>query len=107
MLSLLIYALVLLLPAVYLSFRHFRHSQTHTFAREPERKETAPKTIMQAPRDDLAPAKDDPFTVEELKQFDGNDPTKPIYVAIKSELERGYVYELLYSLVGGAGRHCV
>ena len=40
-------------------------------------------SIMQPPRTDLAPPKDDPFTVEQLKQYDGSDPSKPIYVAIK------------------------
>jgi membrane-associated progesterone receptor component len=44
---------------------------------------TTTTTIMQAERNDLAPPKDDPFTQEELKSFDGNDPDKPIYVAIK------------------------
>ncbi|KAJ7504845.1 cytochrome b5-like heme/steroid binding domain-containing protein [Mycena galericulata] len=38
---------------------------------------------MQAPRDDLAPPKDDPFTLAQLKEFDGSDPSKPIYVSIK------------------------
>ncbi|KAJ7644822.1 cytochrome b5-like heme/steroid binding domain-containing protein [Roridomyces roridus] len=38
---------------------------------------------MQAPRDDLAPPKDDPFTLEQLREFDGSDPSKPIYVSIK------------------------
>ncbi|KZT10945.1 progesterone binding protein [Laetiporus sulphureus 93-53] len=38
---------------------------------------------MQPTRTDLAPPKDDPFTVEQLKQYDGSSPEKPIYVAIK------------------------
>ncbi|KAF9522164.1 cytochrome b5-like heme/steroid binding domain-containing protein [Crepidotus variabilis] len=38
---------------------------------------------MQPARTDLAPPKDDPYTTEELKKFDGSDPSKPIYVAIK------------------------
>ncbi|KAI9061684.1 progesterone binding protein [Trametes sanguinea] len=38
---------------------------------------------MQPPKTDLAPPKDVPFTVEQLKQYDGSDPSKPIYVAIK------------------------
>ncbi|KAI0035468.1 progesterone binding protein [Vararia minispora EC-137] len=38
---------------------------------------------MQAERTDLAPPKDDPFTLEQLKVFDGSDPSKPIYVSIK------------------------
>lgn len=42
-----------------------------------------PKSVMQPPSGDLAPPKDDPFTVEQLKAFDGSDPSKPIYVAIK------------------------
>jgi len=43
-------------------------------------------SIMQAPSDNLAPPKDDPFTVEQLKQYDGSDPSKPIYVAIKGTI---------------------
>jgi len=38
---------------------------------------------MQPARPNLAPPKDDPFTQEQLKAFDGNDPGKPVYVAIK------------------------
>lgn len=49
----------------------------------PEEEKSEPKSIMQAERSDLAPPKDDPFTLDQLKQFDGSDPSKPIYVAIK------------------------
>ncbi|KAI1794252.1 cytochrome b5-like heme/steroid binding domain-containing protein [Ganoderma leucocontextum] len=42
------------------------------------------KSVMQPPRTDLAPPKDNSFTVEQLKHFDGTDPSKPIYVAIKA-----------------------
>ncbi|EPT04738.1 hypothetical protein FOMPIDRAFT_1113186 [Fomitopsis schrenkii] len=38
---------------------------------------------MQPSRDDLVPPKDDPITLAELKQYDGSDSSKPIYVAIK------------------------
>ncbi|CAK5283433.1 unnamed protein product [Mycena citricolor] len=38
---------------------------------------------MQPPRDDLAPPKDDPYTLEDLRQFDGRDESKPIYVSVK------------------------
>ncbi|KAF8333458.1 cytochrome b5-like heme/steroid binding domain-containing protein [Cantharellus anzutake] len=38
---------------------------------------------MSPPRTDLAPPKDDPITLDELKQFDGSQPGKPIYLAIK------------------------
>ena len=48
-----------------------------------ESRTSSSATIMQAERTDLAPAKDDPFTQEELKAFDGKDPGKPVYVAIK------------------------
>jgi len=41
---------------------------------------------MQAPRTDLLPAKDDPFSLAELSAFDGADPSKPIYVAIKGTI---------------------
>lgn len=32
------------------------------------------------------PPKDDPFTKEQLAQFDGTDPEKPVYVAIKGQI---------------------
>jgi membrane-associated progesterone receptor component len=38
---------------------------------------------MQPSRDDLDPPKVDPFTLDELKQFDSSDNSKPIYVSIK------------------------
>ncbi|KAI0779605.1 progesterone binding protein [Fomes fomentarius] len=41
---------------------------------------------MQPPNTDLAPPRDDPFTLEQLKQFDGSDPSRPIYVAIKGTI---------------------
>jgi hypothetical protein len=44
---------------------------------------TTTNTIMQAPREDLQPPKDDPFTQEELRAYDGSNPDKPVYVAIK------------------------
>ncbi|KAF8196469.1 cytochrome b5 [Pholiota molesta] len=83
------YGLILLLPFSYLFYRRFP-----TFRLTSNRVPTAPppaetepkkplKSIMQAARDDLAPPKDDPITTEQLKQYDGSDPTKPIYVAIK------------------------
>ena len=40
---------------------------------------------MQPERTDLAPPKDDPFTTEDLKQYDGTDSSKPILVAVKGE----------------------
>ncbi|KAG9298190.1 hypothetical protein G9A89_002678 [Geosiphon pyriformis] len=35
------------------------------------------------PNISLDPPKDTPFTTSELSQYDGSDPEKPIYVAIK------------------------
>jgi hypothetical protein len=54
-------------------------------------------TIMQAPRDDLQPPKDDPFTQEQLRAYDGSDQNKPVYVAIKgTSLVVVTVFVLLY-----------
>ncbi|KAL1760690.1 progesterone binding protein [Schizophyllum commune] len=41
---------------------------------------------MQAENPNLAPPKDDPYTLEELKAFDGTDPARPIYVSIKGTI---------------------
>ncbi|EMD33733.1 hypothetical protein CERSUDRAFT_56375 [Gelatoporia subvermispora B] len=41
---------------------------------------------MQPAKTDLEPPKDDPFTLEQLKEFDGSDPSKPIYVSIKGTI---------------------
>ena len=46
-----------------------------------EKKEV--KSVMQPPNPDLAPPRDDPYTQEELKRFDGSDDDGKIYVAIK------------------------
>lgn len=58
-----------------------RKQQTSTSTEKDTKSESS--TVMQPPQTDLAPPKDDPFTVEQLKQYDGSDPSKPIYVAIK------------------------
>jgi hypothetical protein len=94
MLSLVIYALALALPTAYFLSRYFSQSPTppapvHT---PPRTGEKPLKTIMQAPRADLLPPKDDPFTPAELAAFDGSDPTKPIYVAIKGVCPRRPCY---------------
>jgi hypothetical protein len=33
----------------------------------------------------LPPPKDDPFTLDQLKEFDGTDSSKPIYISIKGK----------------------
>ncbi|EAU85747.2 progesterone binding protein [Coprinopsis cinerea okayama7 len=56
--------------------------------------------MMQPPVENLAPPKDDPFTPEELAQYDGSDTSKPIYVAIK-----GTVFDVTRKAdVYGAGK---
>ena len=50
---------------------------------------------MQPARTDLAPPKDDPFTQEQLREFDGSDPEKPIYVAIKGYPNIPYLHDVL------------
>ena len=94
MLDLLKYIAILVLPVGYLILSSrvpslrlstlFRTSTTRP-GQTPAEKEPKKqlKTVMQPPRMDLAPPKDDPFTTEQLKEFDGTDLSKPIYVAIK------------------------
>ena len=92
-LSVVVTVLAILPAALYLFTRVFggkssstatapAGGDTTTNEEEKEKKEE-PKTIMQPARTDLAPPKDDPFTQEQLKEFDGSNPDKPIYVAIK------------------------
>ncbi|KAJ7644810.1 cytochrome b5 [Roridomyces roridus] len=83
LLGLIKYAFVLLLPALYLAHRYYSAERTRALPPVAPDPEKPVKTIMQAPRDDLAPPKDDPFTLEQLREFDGSDPSKPIYVSIK------------------------
>ena len=90
-----LYALALVFPLAVL-FHHLTDTNpgTERSASVPESKrsssqennstgETTMTTIMQPARTDLPPPKDDPFTQEALKEFDGSDKTKPVYVAIK------------------------
>ncbi|KAK7014397.1 putative steroid-binding protein 3 [Favolaschia claudopus] len=77
------YALVLLLPAAYFASRFLRSTTLPTSSASSAAADNPVKSIMQAPRDDLAPPKDDPFTLVQLKEFDGSDSSKPIYVSIK------------------------
>jgi membrane-associated progesterone receptor component len=91
-------ALLLAIPAI-LIYRTVFSTQTNPgpTANSSEKKtesEDKPKTIMQPARTDLAPPKDDPFTLEQLKEYDGSDPSKKIYVAIKGMFPtiRKYIY---------------
>lgn len=83
--SYIIYAIALGLPLLFLVRRRAlsqpppRPAVTTTQTDE----KNSLKTIMQAPRGDLDPPKDDPFTLSALAEFDGSNDTKPIYVSIK------------------------
>jgi membrane-associated progesterone receptor component len=82
MLSEVTYGFLLGLPLLYLLLRPSLSPSPQSQPPIAEEKKSL-KTIMQAPRDDLAPPKDDPFTLNQLKEFDGSDLSKPIYVSIK------------------------
>ncbi|KAJ8494580.1 hypothetical protein ONZ45_g9723 [Pleurotus djamor] len=87
MFSLVIYGLLLVLPAAFF-VRQYASKKASApkplkDADDKESEQKPAKSIMQPPKTDLAPPKDDPITLEELKQFDGSDESKPIYVAIK------------------------
>lgn len=81
----LLLALALLLPLVrlYLQRRAKPEPIQTKQVSEFDSEKTEPKSVMQPARDDLSPPKDDPITLEQLKQYDGSDSSKPIYVAIK------------------------
>lgn len=74
-----VYALALGLPLLFLIRRAARPPRPAVTAQT----DTSPKTIMQPPRDDLDPPKDDAFSLAALAAFDGAHPSEPIYVSIK------------------------
>ena len=80
-------SIVVSFPVIYLLAKYFSTPATSPPPRaepeEPQKEEEKPKSIMQPENPDVAPPKDDPFTLEQLKQYDGSDPSKPIYLAIK------------------------
>ncbi|KAJ7073037.1 cytochrome b5 [Mycena amicta] len=86
------YSLVVLFPLLILLNRSYIRSSTRQRmireaeleAEKEQEKEKQPKTIMQPARDDLAPPKDDPFTLAQLVEYAGSeDVTRPIYLSIK------------------------
>ncbi|KAE9390650.1 hypothetical protein BT96DRAFT_1024439 [Gymnopus androsaceus JB14] len=84
----LITGVILLTPLAYILYRSYSSSSSSSSTVSPNStpsstSEEKPKSIMQPARTDLAPPKDDPFTMEELKAYDGTGEGKPIYVAIK------------------------
>lgn len=87
-LTLVIYGSAFAIPVLYLAVT-YRHLVLSHPVQEPPPPATPPvkpqKTIMQTARTDLAPPKDDLYTAEELKKYDGSNTGLPIYVAIKGE----------------------
>lgn len=84
-----LYALLLSIPVSIIYYRQYYSQRPEQISKPTSIAAEKPlQTIMQAAREDLAPPKNDPFTLEELKQFDGSDASKPIYVAIKGALLR-------------------
>ncbi|OBZ70969.1 putative steroid-binding protein 3 [Grifola frondosa] len=84
MFAALVITFALALPFVYVLHSVLSRTAPPSLEAVPSRApEEKPKSIMQPARTDLVPPKDDPFTVDQLKAFDGTDLSKPIYVAIK------------------------
>ncbi|KAG6879364.1 hypothetical protein C0992_003282 [Termitomyces sp. T32_za158] len=84
--TLVISSLAVTLPAAYFAYHHFlRPARVVPQPTQPPEQKPL-KTIMQPARDDLDPPKDDPYTTEELKKYDGSTPGLPIYVAIKGTI---------------------
>ncbi|TDL24288.1 cytochrome b5 [Rickenella mellea] len=83
---------LLLLPLLYVLRKYTTSSPSQPSATENSneltgsKEEEKPKTIMSAANTSLQPPKDDEFTPERLKDYDGSQPGKPIYVAIKGTI---------------------
>ncbi|KAK2464787.1 hypothetical protein APHAL10511_003205 [Amanita phalloides] len=82
--SVVTYGALFAIPA-YITYRLFAgKNTTSSTTRVPAEDTNRPLTsVMQPPRTDLTEPKDDPFTPEQLREYDGSVPGKPIYVAIK------------------------
>ncbi|KAJ4489964.1 cytochrome b5 [Lentinula aciculospora] len=94
---------LLLVPIVFILFRKISSvpsSSMPSDSSSPSDTEQEPKSIMQPARTDLLPPKDDSFTLEELKQYDGSVEGELIYVSIK-----GTVFDVSHRRdVYGAGK---
>ncbi|KAF9241859.1 cytochrome b5 [Melanogaster broomeanus] len=87
MLSLFIYGLALGIPLLFLIRRRaLSPPQQRPAVTAQTDDQKSLKTIMQPPRDNLDPPKSDPYKLSELAQYDGSDPSKPIYVSIKGDV---------------------
>lgn len=74
-------ALAVAIPAA-IAFQYFTISKQNS-PRRSHQQYPSNQTIMSPPTEDLPPPKSDPFTLEQLKRFDGTDESLPIYVSIK------------------------
>ncbi|KAG8949453.1 hypothetical protein FRC04_008552 [Tulasnella sp. 424] len=74
-------ALAVAIPAA-IAFQYFTITKQNN-PRRPHQQYPSNQTIMSPPTEDLPPPKSDPFTLEQLKRFDGTDESLPIYVSIK------------------------
>jgi len=74
-----------LLAVLTLTYFFLRQTPPDSPQSQPEDTDPKPRagSIMQPPNENLAEPLDAPYTQEQLKEFDGSDPSKPIYVAIK------------------------
>lgn len=89
LLKLLVYVLAFSLPVLfYIRQRRVQSPSSGTSAATTTEtdEDKSLKTIMQPPRDDLDPPKCDPITLKELEEYDGSDPSRPIYVSIKGDV---------------------
>ena len=81
--SIVLYTALFAVPA-YISYKLIVGANTISPTRVPaEDTDRELKSVMQPPRTDLEDPKDDPFTPEKLREYDGSVPGNPIYVAIK------------------------
>lgn len=80
-------ALAVAIPAA-IAFQYFTISKQNS-PRRSHQQYPSNQTIMSPPTEDLPPPKSDPFTLEQLKRFDGTDESLPIYVSIKGKEDVG------------------
>ncbi|KIK68292.1 hypothetical protein GYMLUDRAFT_35676 [Collybiopsis luxurians FD-317 M1] len=99
----LITGVLVAVPFIYLLLRTNSSSSSSSVSptsSSSSNSEQKPKSIMQPARTDLSPPKDDHYTLEQLKEYDGSQEGKPIYVSIK-----GVVFDVSHkSDVYGPGK---
>ncbi|KAG8686986.1 hypothetical protein FRC11_008014 [Ceratobasidium sp. 423] len=76
--SIAIAAAAVVVPSYWLISRQKSQSQTSSSGSS-----TTKKNPFAVPDRQLQPPKDDPYTLAQLSAYDGQDPSRPVYVAIK------------------------